>query len=66
MGIAQASLDAAIDYAKMRVESELKARLLKMTGESGPMNPLVDDVLDRRIDPYTAANHILREFFIRN
>lgn len=48
------------------VESELKARLLKMTEESGPMNPLVDDVLDRKTDPYTAASHILREFFSRN
>ncbi|MCL6638176.1 MAG: methylmalonyl Co-A mutase-associated GTPase MeaB [Firmicutes bacterium] len=44
-------------------ESEIKSRLLKKAAESGRLQALMEDVLAKKLDPYTAAASIVDEFF---
>jgi len=44
------------------IENELRLQLWKMTGEDHRFEELMDSVMDRLVDPYTAAAGVIKEF----
>lgn len=44
------------------IENELRIQLWKKAGENQSFEELIESVMDRLVDPYTAAAEVVKEF----